>query len=113
MTTRRKFLQGAVAAAVAASLPGGDGVALYSAKHPSPAILPLVNDPNTGIYTYRTYEFATEGTRMHMALARSMMQTREVVARNVLSKAFPDVELRTPFDLSSLEEIEIEIPERS
>ena len=62
-------------------------------------------------YTYKTYDFATKGTRMHLALQRSMMQTREVVARNILSKAFPEAELRTPFDLSALEEIEVEIEE--
>lgn len=111
MTTRRKFIQGAVSAAVAASLPGSDGVALESIAHPAPAILPLVNDPNTGIYTNSTYAFATEGTRLHEALARSMMQTRDVVAKRVLGKAFPEAELRTPFDLAALEEIEIDIPE--
>jgi hypothetical protein len=111
MTTRRQFLRGAVAAAVAASLPGSDGVVLQSMAHPT--ILPLINDPNTGIYTYKTYEFATKGTKMHMALQRSMQQTREVVARNVLSKIFPETELKTPFQLASLEEIEIEIEEPS
>ncbi len=68
MTTRRKFIQGAVSAAVAAALPGGDGVALYSATHPSfptansdinplkymeqgPAPKFIFNsDPNTGFY---------------------------------------------------------------
>ena len=110
MTSRRKFIQGAISAAVAASLPGGDGVALYSAKHPSaPALLPLVNDPNTGFYTNSTYDFATHGTRMAQALAHSMMQTakeniltKEIVAANVFNRAF---------DPSSLENIEIDIPE--
>ena len=109
MTTRRQFIRGAVAAAVAASLPGGDGVALYSAKHP------LIHTANSDInalkYTYKTYDFATKGTRMHLALQRSMQQTREVVARNVLSKMFPEAELCTPFDLAALEELEVDIPE--
>lgn len=108
MTTRRQFIKGAVAAAVAASLPGGDGVALQSMAHPS-------FYGATPIYTYKTYDlaYATKGTRMHMALQRSMQQTREVVARNVLSKIFPDVELKTPFQLASLEEMEVEIEEPS
>jgi hypothetical protein len=42
-----------------------------------------------------------------------MMQTRDAVAKRVLGKAFPEAELRTPFDLSSLEEMEVEIPEPS
>ncbi len=109
MTTRRKFIQGAVSAAVAAALPGGDGVALYSAKHP------FVEHQNPAEleYTYKTYDFATHGTRLHEALARSMMQTRDAVAKRVLGKAFPEAELRTPFDLAALEELEVEIPERS
>lgn len=108
MTTRRKFIKGALAAAVAASLPGGDGVALQSMAHPT--ILPL-GPHHTGFYTYKTYDFATKGTRMHAALVRSMQQTREVVARNVLSKMFPEAASCTPFDLASLEELEVEIDE--
>jgi len=59
MTTRRKFIQGAVSAAVAASLPGGDGVALESIAHPSlkyieqgpaPVFLPFVSDRDTGMF---------------------------------------------------------------
>jgi hypothetical protein len=52
---RRTFIKGGFAVAVSAALPAGDGVALESIAHPSPAILPLVNDPNTGIYTYQKY----------------------------------------------------------
>ena len=115
MTSRRKFIKGAISAAVAASLPGGDGVALYSAKHPplNPADYLTGSDAwyLADKYTHTTYKFATEGTRLHEALARSMMLTRDAVAKRVLGKAFPEVELRTPFDLSSLEEIEIDIPE--
>lgn len=76
---RRKFIKGAVAAAVAAAIPVGDGVELYSIAHPQ--------------YTHKTYAIATEGmdgARMAAALARSMMQTREIVTVNVLNKAFGD-----------------------
>ena len=69
---RRTFIKGAVAAAVAAALPAGDGVATY---------------------THKTYALATpgmDGSRMAAALARSMMQTREVVAANVFNRAFGD-----------------------
>lgn len=74
---RRKFIKGAIATAVAAAIPVGDGVELYSIAHPE--------------YTHKTYAIATEhmdGARMAAALARSMMQTKEIVARNVLNKAF-------------------------
>ena len=112
MTTRRKFIQGAVSVAVAASLPGGDGVVLNSIAHPVPTLHWNGVTIKTE-YTYKTYDFATHGTRLHEALARSMMQTRELVAKNVLGKMFPEVELRTPFDLAALEEIEVEIDEPS
>lgn len=90
MTTRRKFLQGAVSAAVAASIPGsgGDGVVLGSSAHP---------------YNYTTYHtgfaFSREsleesyidiGARMHAALARSMMQTKENVAARIWWDAASD-----------------------
>lgn len=75
---RRSFIKGTVAAAVAAALPGGDGVALYSAAHP--------------VYTHKTYATSTVprdlGCQMARALAKSMMQTREVTGANVLNKAF-------------------------
>jgi hypothetical protein len=79
---RRKFIKGTVAAAVAAAIPVGDGVELYSIAHPE--------------YTYKTYKITTEhmprdlGCQMARALARSMMQTREIVGANVLNKAFGD-----------------------
>lgn len=98
MTTRRKFIQGAISVAVAAALPGGDGVSLYSAKHPE--------------YTYKTYGLATEGmdgARMAAALARSMMQTKEIVAKNVLEKMFPEYELRG----SLLHAIDVTLPDPS
>jgi len=71
MTTRRQFLRGAFSAAVAASIPGGDGVALNSATHPplnladyltdsdawylkdvapTPVFLPFVSDRDTGMF---------------------------------------------------------------
>jgi hypothetical protein len=70
---RRTFIRGAISAAVAASLPGGDG------------------------YTYRTYETAEywgpsvvtmmePAQRMANALARSMMQTKEMVGANVFNR---------------------------
>ena len=77
---RRKFLKGAVAVAVAAAIPVGDGVELYSIAHPE--------------YTYKTYGVSTIprdlGCQMARALARSMMQTKEQVTVNVLNRAFGD-----------------------
>lgn len=67
---RRTFIKGAVAAAVTAALPATGGAVEY---------------------THKTYAFATpgmDGQRMAAALARSMMQTREVVAANVMNRAF-------------------------
>jgi hypothetical protein len=68
---RRTFIKGAVAAAVSAALP-----AL----------------PSDGYqYTYQTFKVASPaGTRYAAALARSMMQTREIVAANVFERAFAD-----------------------
>lgn len=43
-------------------------------------------------YTYQTFKAADPpGTRYAAALARSMMQTREVVAANVFNRAFGDM----------------------
>ncbi len=86
-TTRRQFLRGAVSAAVAASLPGGDGVALYSATHPqlsanewqplgykdlspAPVFLPFTSDRDTGMFRSGndTLSFVTQGTRIHQML---------------------------------------------
>ncbi len=108
---RRSFIKGAVAVAVSASLPGGDGVELYSIAHPSPALLPIVGDADTGIFSSGgdKLELVVNGQRMANALAKSVMQTRDAVAKRVLSKAFPDAELRTPFDLAVLEEMEVDI----
>lgn len=93
---RRQFIKGAVSAAVAASIPGGDGVELYSISHPvHPDVLTYRDIKFTTEYTYETYDFATHGTRMAQALAHSMMQTakeniltKEIVAANVFNKAF-------------------------
>jgi hypothetical protein len=80
---RRTFIKGAVSAAVAASIPSGDGVELYSIAHPI--------HPDVVKYTHKTYAIATEGmdgARMAAALARSMTQTKEIVSANVFNKAF-------------------------
>ena len=67
MTSRRSFIKGAVAVAVAAAIPGGDGVELYSISHP------VAN-------TLVTPEEA--GARMAAALAKSMRQTLEHITAN-------------------------------
>lgn len=89
MTTRRKFIKGAVSAAVAASIPGGDGVALNSIAHPYLS----ANEWQPMGYTHKTYALATpgmDGQRMAAALARSMMQTKERVIADTFNKMFPD-----------------------
>lgn len=93
---RRAFIKGAVAVAVSASLPGGDGVALYSAKHPvwkdavphAPALLPMVGDADTGIFSSGAdkLELVVNGQRMANALAKSMMQNMEMVAADVYNR---------------------------
>jgi hypothetical protein len=106
---RRTFIKGAVAAAVATSLPGGDGVALQSATHPAPALLPMFGDADTGIFSPSSDHLSlVTGERYAKALAQSMKQTREQVTANVLNKVF---KMETTFDLSpaSLEEIEVDI----
>lgn len=77
---RRTFIKGAVAAAVSAALPGGDP--FYGTAN---------SDINQLSYVHKTYALATpgiDGQRMAAALARSIMQTREVVAANVFNSAF-------------------------
>ena len=84
MTTRRAFIKGAVAVAVTAALPGGAANPYLSANEWQPMG-----------YTHKTYALATEGMngqRMAAALARSMMQTREIVGANILNRAFGDEE---------------------
>ena len=75
MTSRRSFIKGAVAAAVAAAIPVGDGVALQCIPHPSLEKLAITTEH-------------MDGARMATALARTMMQTREVIGANILNKAF-------------------------
>lgn len=72
---RRSFIQGAFAVAAAAAIPVGDGVELQCIPHPTTNILVTPEEM---------------GQKMARALARSMMQTREIVARNVLNRAFGD-----------------------
>jgi len=113
MTTRRQFIQGAVSAAVAASLPGGDGVVLDSSAHP---------------YNYKTYAteafFAHDGTAIHPiphemsermveALCKSMMQCKEQVSANIFSSLGSDIHHALDLSAESLEELEVEIEERS
>ena len=78
--SRRRFIKGAVAAAVAASLPGGTANPYLSANEWQPMG-----------YTHKTYALATEGMdgqRMAAALARSMMQTKERVIANTFDAMF-------------------------
>jgi len=103
MTTRRQFLRGAVSVAVAASIPGGDGVALYSAKHPIPALLPMVGDADTGIFSPNADSISFHpiphemSERMVEALCKSLMETKEIVGANVFNRAFPKGDLlRSP-----------------
>lgn len=94
---RRAFIKGAVSAAVAASLPGGDGVALNSIAHPQ--------------YTYKTFKTAEywgpsivttmdTAQRMANALAKSILEVKDMSAVNVFHRGL---------SASSLEEIEVEI----
>ena len=100
MTTRRKFIQGGLAAAVSASVPVGDGVELNSMAHPAlkhiaqpptPAFLPFVSDTDTGIFSpgaeslkfVASGRFAEIGTRVHETLENKIF------------------ELARPYDISS------------
>lgn len=76
---RRTFIRGAVAVAVSAAIPRipGDGVALRSIEHPG-WVTKVAEDE----------WLLHDGSKMARALARSMMQTREIVASNILNKAF-------------------------
>jgi hypothetical protein len=94
---RRTFIKGGFAVAVSAALPAGDGVVLDSTAHP---------------YNYTTHDmgfaisrealeesYVDIGARMHAALARSMMQTKENVAARVFwdfEREFLHVEGVTP-----------------
>lgn len=93
---RRAFIKGAVSAAVAASLPGGDGVELNSIAHPTwnvidpppPAFLPFVTDNDTGIFSTSgdKLELVSGGVRMAEALVKSLNETREMVGLNVFHR---------------------------
>ena len=115
MTTRRQFLRGAVSAAVAASLPASDGVELTSIAHPlihtgnpAPALLPMVTDLDTGMFSPSADKLSlVTGGRYAGALSKSMMETMEQVSAKVYSRKVFNFE--TAFDLSSLEEIEVDI----
>ena len=84
---RRTFIRGAVAVAVAAALPGGNGVALQSIAHPTTNMLITPAALSEASLESMVIEIANSRAK---ALAHSMMQTREIVARNVLSRAFGD-----------------------
>ena len=105
MTTRRQFIKGAVAAAVAASLPGGDGVALDSMAHPRNQ-LQTAADLCEASLEDMIVELNRDGRAVAYRLAWSMKQTKERVVANVLNKAFiedpTEWRLSTPFDLSSV-----------
>ncbi len=116
---RRQFLKGALGTAASVLVPGGDGVELTSAAHPlihtgnpAPALLPMVGDADTGIYAAGgdQLNLVAGGQRLAGALAKSLMETREMVAVNAYHRG---IDLETPFDLSSasLEEIEVDIQE--
>lgn len=77
---RRKFIKGTVAAAVAAAIPVGDGVELYSIAHPvhkETLKFPRQELENSLVTPEEL------GRRMAEALAKSMSQTREQVATRV------------------------------
>jgi hypothetical protein len=89
---RRTFIKGAVSVAVAASLPGGDGVELQSMAHPQYMHKTFrvgkewtLNGKSITTFMVEDHEF-TE--RMAAAIARSMAQTRERVAADVFNRAF-------------------------
>jgi hypothetical protein len=93
---RRTFIKGAVAAAVAASIPGAANPYLSA------------NEWQPAGYTYKTFRTARQWTyegrsvmtmvpegheltnRMIEALCRSMAQTKERVAADIFNRAFGD-----------------------
>jgi microcompartment protein CcmL/EutN len=92
---RRKFLKGTVAAAVAAVLPGTEKYThkTYGTAH---YVIPREALENSLISPADLSEQSLEQMCIEIAesrsraLARSMMQTREIVAKNVLNSAFGD-----------------------
>lgn len=110
---RRQFILGAVAAAVSAALPASDGVALNSMAHPvltedmiesGFGLAPLKVEGASIAYDLNEANLEKISIRYANALARSMMQTREHVAANVLNNIFPEYEHRT-FHTGTLEEL--------
>ena len=90
MTTRRKFIQGAVSAAVAASLPAPE----YTHKTFRTARQWSRNGETFKTFMPLDHELSE---RMIEALCRSMMQTKEIVAANVFHRGFPENDaLRSP-----------------
>ena len=113
---RRTFIKGAVSAAVAASISGGDGIELMSISHPMRECsfchglngdhFTWCNDVNPLKYTHKTFRVGHDWTfngkpvttmvpeghefteRMKAALEKSMMQTRKAVAANVFNRTF-------------------------
>lgn len=92
---RRKFLKGTVAAVVAATLPGTEKYThkTYGTAH---YVIPRESLENSLITAADLSEKSLESMCIEIAesrsraLARSMMQTREIVAKNVLNSAFGD-----------------------
>lgn len=78
MMKRRAFIKGALAAAVSAALPALPSDGYQYTTH------------SIG-WTITAEELENDGSRMAAALAKSMMQTKEVVTANVFNKAFGDM----------------------
>ena len=94
---RRAFILGAVAAAVSAALPAGDGVALQCMEHPRTGfgLAPLKAEGASIAYDLTEDNLEKISIRYANALAKSMTQTKERVAANVFSNIFPEYEYRT------------------
>jgi hypothetical protein len=84
---RRNFILSVMGAATMAAVPDR-GVALYSAVHPHLDDVPFGLAPLKQEGASIAYDQL--GERYARALAQSMRQTREIVARNVLGRAFDD-----------------------
>lgn len=91
---RRQFILGAVSAAVSAALPASDGVALQCMEHPRTGfgLAPLKAEGASVAYDYQTFKLGYEGSgvRYASALAKSMLETKEIVIANTFEKMFPD-----------------------
>lgn len=97
---RRKFLKGTVAAVVAAALPGTEKYThkTYGTSH---YVIPRQAFENSLITPADLSEKSLEQMCIEIAhtrtraLAHSMKQTREIVARNVFNRAFEGVSLKS------------------